>query len=78
MGVDEDQAALLIQKTMRGRAVQLRMQKGRARKGDLITEMRVENPLTQEEAKEVTKEHIDKIIMMTISRWSREYKRSGR
>ena len=32
--------------------MQLRLQKGRARKADLINEMRVENPITQEEAKE--------------------------
>ena len=53
IGVDEDQAAFLLQKTLRGRAVQLRMQKGRARKQDLINEMRVENPITEDEAKEV-------------------------
>ena len=56
--MDEDQAALLLQKTMRGRSVQLRLQKGRARKADLINEMRVENPITQEEAKEVGIEQI--------------------
>ena len=61
--MDEDQAALLIQKTMRGRAVHLRMQKGRARKGDLINEMRVENPLTLEEAKEVSKEESINIVI---------------
>ena len=61
--MDEDQAALLIQKTMRGRAVHLRMQKGRARKGDLINEMRVENPLTLEEAKEVSKEQSINIVI---------------
>ena len=53
IGVDEEQAAFLLQKTLRGRAVQLRMQKGRARKQDLINEMRVENPITEDEAKEV-------------------------
>lgn len=46
---DTVQAALLLQKTLRGRAVQLRMAKGRARKTDLIAEMRLENPLTEEE-----------------------------
>ena len=53
IGIDEDQAALLLQKTLRGRSVQLRMHKGRARKQDLINEMRVENPITEDEAKEV-------------------------
>ena len=38
---------------MRGRAVQLRITKGRARKVDLIQEMRLEAPVTEEEEQEV-------------------------
>ena len=53
IGVDEGQAAFLLQKTLRGRAVQLRIKKGRARKQDLIGQMRIEHPITEDEAKEV-------------------------
>ena len=52
--IDSEQAALLLQKTLRGRAVQLRLLKGRARRQDQIEAMRTENPVTQEDAAKVS------------------------
>ena len=51
--IDEEQAALLLQKTLRGRAVQLRLMKGRARRQDQIEVMRTEHPVTEEDAAKV-------------------------
>ena len=53
--IDEEQAALLLQKTLKGRSVQLRMLKGRARKQDLIDAMMLENPITFKDAEIVNK-----------------------
>ena len=50
---DEHQAALLLQKTLRGRAVQLRLGKGRARKQDLIAAMMLDTPITEQDAEQV-------------------------
>ena len=50
---DEHQAALLLQKTLRGRAVQLRLGKGRARKQDLIAAMMLDTPITERDAEQV-------------------------
>ena len=50
---DEHQAALLLQKTLRGRAVQLRLGKGRARKQDLIAAMMLDTPVTEQDAEQV-------------------------
>ena len=54
MEIDEEQAALLLQKTLRGRAVQLRLVKGRARRQDQIEAMRTEHPVTREDAARVS------------------------
>ena len=54
--IDEEQAALLLQKTLRGRAVQLRLMKGRARRQDQIEAMRTEHPVTTEDAAQVRTE----------------------
>ena len=50
------QAALLLQKTLRGRSVQLRIQKGRQLKQDLITAMMIENPVTEEDQEKVDRQ----------------------
>ena len=50
---DEEQAALLLQKTLRGRSVQLRIVRGRERKQDLINAMMMENPITDEDQQKV-------------------------
>ena len=50
------QAALLLQKTLRGRSVQLRIQKGRQLKQDLITAMMIENPVTDEDQEMVDRQ----------------------
>ena len=57
--IDEEQAALLLQKTLKGRSVQLRMLKGRARKQDLIDAMMLENPITSQDAEIVNKKVIE-------------------
>ena len=59
MDIDEEQAALLLQKTLKGRSVQLRMLKGRARKQDLIDAMMLENPITVQDAEIVNKKVIE-------------------
>ena len=59
MDIDEEQAALLLQKTLKGRSVQLRMLKGRARKQDLIDAMLLENPITVQDAEIVNKKVIE-------------------
>ena len=59
MDIDEEQAALLLQKTLKGRSVQLRMLKGRARKQDLIDAMMLENPITSQDAEIVNKKVIE-------------------
>ena len=51
--IDEHQAALLLQKTLKGRSVQLRLMKGRDRKQDLINAMKLENPITDEDSEKV-------------------------
>ena len=51
--IDELQAALLLQKTLKGRSVQLRLMKGRDRKQDLIYAMKLENPITEGDAEKV-------------------------
>ena len=51
--IDEEQAALLLQKTIKGRSVQLRILKGRDRKQDLINAMMLENPITEEDQQKV-------------------------
>ena len=57
--IDEEQAALLLQKTLKGRSVQLRMLKGRARKQDLIDAMTLENPITAQDAEIVNKRELE-------------------
>ena len=56
--IDSEQAALLLQKTLRGRAVQLRLMKGRARRQDQIEAMRTEHPVTVEDTAKVSP-HLD-------------------
>ena len=53
LDIDEEQAALLLGKTLKGRSVQLRLMKGRARRQDQIEAMRTENPVTEEDMAEV-------------------------
>ena len=60
---DEHQAALLLQKTLRGRAVQLRLGKGRARKQDLIAAMMLDTPVTEQDAEQVR----IRIVTLSIS-----------
>ena len=57
--VDEEQAAILLQKTLKGRSVQLRLLKGRDRKQDLIDAMMLENPITSQDAEIVSKKVFD-------------------
>ena len=57
--IDEEQAALLLQKTLKGRSVQLRMLKGRDRKQDLIDAMMMENPVTIQDAEKVNKRLVE-------------------
>ena len=47
---------MLLQKTLRGRSVQLRIQKGRQLKQDLITAMMIENPVTDEDQEKVDRQ----------------------
>ena len=49
----------MLQKTLKGRSVQLRMLKGRARKQDLIDAMMLENPITSQDAEIVNKKVIE-------------------
>ena len=51
--IDAEEAALLLQKTIKGRSVQLRILKGRERKQDLINAMLLENPITEEDQQKV-------------------------
>ena len=49
----------MLQKTLKGRSVQLRMLKGRARKQDLIDAMTLENPITKQDAEIVNKREVE-------------------
>ena len=49
----------MLQKTLKGRSVQLRMLKGRARKQDLIDAMMLENPITSQDAEIVRKKVLE-------------------
>ena len=63
--IDSEQAALLLGKTLRGRSVQLRLMKGRARRQDQIEAMRTENPITEEDAIKVQAQVSEELRLRT-------------
>ena len=65
LDIDEEQAALLLGKTLKGRSVQLRLMKGRARRQDQIEAMRIENPVTEEDAAQVQSQIAEEVRLST-------------